>query len=62
MRSLHHKACEVQVLNFLAFAALFVGSGFLSQKDLYVLGAIHTAICVLLYLVVGTPWLWLVTR
>jgi DASS family divalent anion:Na+ symporter len=39
---------------------LFVGSGYLSQKDLYKLGAIHTAACVLIYLVIGTPWLWLV--
>jgi DASS family divalent anion:Na+ symporter len=41
---------------------LFVGSGYLSQGDLYKLGAMHTAFCVVLYLVVGTPWLWLVTR
>jgi DASS family divalent anion:Na+ symporter len=41
---------------------LFVGSGYLSQGDLYRLGAIHTAFCTLLFLVVGTPWLWLVAR
>jgi DASS family divalent anion:Na+ symporter len=41
---------------------LFVGSGYLSQKDLYRLGALHTGFCVLLYLVVGTPWLMLVAR
>jgi DASS family divalent anion:Na+ symporter len=41
---------------------LFVGSGYVSQQDLYRLGALHTALCVLLFLVVGTPWLLLVTR
>ena len=41
---------------------LFVGSGYLSQGELYRLGAIHTGFCFLLYLLVGTPWLWLVTR
>jgi DASS family divalent anion:Na+ symporter len=40
---------------------LFVGSGYLSQGDLYRLGALHTGFCVVLYLVVGTPWLLLVT-
>jgi divalent anion:Na+ symporter, DASS family len=41
---------------------LFVGSGYLSQKDLYGLGALHTGFCVVLFLLVGTPWLWLITR
>jgi DASS family divalent anion:Na+ symporter len=41
---------------------LFVGSGYLSQGDLYRLGGIHTGFCFLLYLLVGAPWLWLVTR
>jgi DASS family divalent anion:Na+ symporter len=41
---------------------LFVGSGYLSQGDLYRLGGLHTGFCFLLYLLVGTPWLWLVTR
>ncbi|HEU4647672.1 MAG TPA: DASS family sodium-coupled anion symporter [Gemmatimonadales bacterium] len=41
---------------------LFVGSGYLSQEELYRLGALHTGVCVLLYLLVGTPWLLLVTR
>jgi DASS family divalent anion:Na+ symporter len=41
---------------------LFAGSGYLSQGDLYKLGALHTAFCVLLFLLVGTPWLWLVAR
>ncbi len=41
---------------------LFVDSGFLSQKDAYRLGAIATAFCLLVYLVVGTPWLLAVAR
>jgi divalent anion:Na+ symporter, DASS family len=41
---------------------LFAGSGYLSQGDLYRLGALHTAFCVVLFLLVGTPWLWLVAR
>jgi DASS family divalent anion:Na+ symporter len=41
---------------------LFVGSGYLSQGDVYRLGALHTGLCVLLYLLVGTPWLLLVAR
>lgn len=41
---------------------LFVGSGYLSQGDLYKWGAIHTAVCILIYLLIGTPWLLLVTR
>lgn len=41
---------------------LFVGSGYLPQGDLYRLGAFHTGFCVLLYLVIGTPWLMLITR
>ena len=41
---------------------LFVGSGYLSQKDLYRLGALHTGCCLLLYLLIGTPWLLLTSR
>jgi DASS family divalent anion:Na+ symporter len=41
---------------------LFAGSGFLSQRDLYRLGGLTTAFSLLLYLVVGTPWLMLVAR
>jgi divalent anion:Na+ symporter, DASS family len=41
---------------------LFAGSGYLSQGDLYRLGAFNTAFCLLLYLVLGTPWLMLVAR
>jgi DASS family divalent anion:Na+ symporter len=41
---------------------LFVGSGYLSQRDLYRLGAATTAVSFLIYTVVGTAWLWLVAR
>jgi divalent anion:Na+ symporter, DASS family len=41
---------------------LFAGSGFLSQRDLYRLGALTTACSMVLYLVVGVPWLRLVLR
>jgi len=41
---------------------LFAGSGFLSQRDLYRLGALTTACSMVLYLVVGLPWLRLVVR
>jgi DASS family divalent anion:Na+ symporter len=41
---------------------LFAGSGFLTQGDLYKLGALATFFNLLVYLLVGTPWLLLVTR
>jgi DASS family divalent anion:Na+ symporter len=41
---------------------LFAGSGYLSQGDLYRLGAIVTGINVLIYFVVGTAWLSVVAR
>ena len=41
---------------------LFTGSGYLSQGELYRLGAITTGISLLVYVVVGTPWLMLVAR
>jgi DASS family divalent anion:Na+ symporter len=41
---------------------LFAGSGYLSQDDLYGLGALTAGFCLLLYLVVGIPWLLLVAR
>ena len=41
---------------------LFAGSGFLSQGDLYRLGGLATALGLLLYMIVGTPWLLLVVR
>jgi DASS family divalent anion:Na+ symporter len=39
---------------------LFAGSGYLSQGDLYRLGAITTTVSFLVYAVVGTTWLLLV--
>jgi divalent anion:Na+ symporter, DASS family len=41
---------------------LFTDSGYLSQKDAYRLGAIATFFSLLVYLVVGTPWLLAVAR
>jgi DASS family divalent anion:Na+ symporter len=41
---------------------LFAGSGLLSQRDLYRLGGLTTVCTMLLYLIVGTPWLLLVAR
>jgi DASS family divalent anion:Na+ symporter len=41
---------------------LFAGSGYLTQADLYRLGAFNTAFCLVLYLAIGTPWLMLVAR
>jgi DASS family divalent anion:Na+ symporter len=35
---------------------LFAGSGYLSQGDIYKLGALATGVCLLIYLVVGIPW------
>jgi DASS family divalent anion:Na+ symporter len=41
---------------------LFAGSGYLSQGELYRLGAITTAVSFLVYAVVATPWLMVVVR
>jgi DASS family divalent anion:Na+ symporter len=41
---------------------LFASSGYLSQGELYRLGAMTTAFCLLVYVVVGAPWLALVAR
>ena len=41
---------------------LFAGSGYLSQGDLYKLGAITTAASFVIYAVVGTAWLWITVR
>jgi divalent anion:Na+ symporter, DASS family len=41
---------------------LFSGSGYLSQGQLYRLGAITTAISLVIYLAVATPWLLAVAR
>jgi DASS family divalent anion:Na+ symporter len=41
---------------------LFAGSGYLSQGELYRIGALTTAFNLAVYLVVGAPWLALVAR
>jgi DASS family divalent anion:Na+ symporter len=41
---------------------LFADSGYLSQGDLYRLGAITTAVNMAVYFVIGTPWLFVVAR
>ena len=41
---------------------IFVGSGYLTQGELYRAGAITTAFCLLVFLVVGTPWLLFILR
>jgi DASS family divalent anion:Na+ symporter len=41
---------------------IFVGSGYLTQPELYRLGLLTTVFCLLVSLVVGTPWLLLVAR
>jgi DASS family divalent anion:Na+ symporter len=41
---------------------LFAGSGYLSQGEMYRLGAVTTVASLVVYLVVGIPWLMLVTR
>jgi DASS family divalent anion:Na+ symporter len=38
---------------------LFTGSGYLSQGELYTLGAITTTVSFIIYAVVGTAWLML---
>jgi DASS family divalent anion:Na+ symporter len=41
---------------------IFVGSGYLTQRELYRLGALTTGFCLLVFLALGTPWLLLVAR
>ncbi len=41
---------------------LFAGSGYLTQRELYRLGAMTTAFNLAVLLLVGTPWLMMVTR
>jgi divalent anion:Na+ symporter, DASS family len=41
---------------------IFVGSGYMTQGELYKLGALTTFFCLLVFLLVGTPWLLLVVR
>jgi DASS family divalent anion:Na+ symporter len=41
---------------------IFVGSSYLTQGELYRLGLLTTAFCMLVFLVIGTPWLLFVAR
>ena len=41
---------------------IFVGSNYLTQGEFYWLGLLTTGFCLLVFLVVGTPWLLLVAR
>jgi len=41
---------------------IFAGSGYLTQVELYRLGFLTTAFCLLVFLVIGTPWLLFVAR
>ncbi len=41
---------------------LFAGSGYLPQGEMYRIGAIVTVFCLVLYVVIGTPWLMWVSR
>ncbi len=41
---------------------IFVGAGYNTQGELYRMGAVTTAFNLLVFLVVGTPWILFVTR
>jgi DASS family divalent anion:Na+ symporter len=41
---------------------IFVGSNYLTQAELYRLGLLTTVFCMLVFLVIGTPWLLFVAR
>ena len=41
---------------------IFVAAGYLSQGELYRLGAITTVFCLLVFLLVGTPWLLFIAQ
>ena len=41
---------------------IFVGAGYNTQGELYRMGALTTAFNLLVFLVVGTPWILFVTR
>src|SRR5215472_1753575 len=41
---------------------IFVGSNYLTQGELYWLGLLTTGFCLLMFLVLGTPWLLFVAR
>jgi DASS family divalent anion:Na+ symporter len=39
---------------------IFVGSGYLEGREVYIFGGLTTLLCFLVYLLVGTPWILLV--
>ena len=41
---------------------IFVGSNYLTQGELYQLGLLTTGFCLVVFLVLGTPWLLFVAR
>jgi DASS family divalent anion:Na+ symporter len=41
---------------------IFVGSGYLTQRECYRLGALTTAYCLVVFLALGTPWLLFIAR
>jgi len=41
---------------------IFVGSSYLTQGELYRLGLLTTVFCLLVFLVIGTPWLLFVVH
>ena len=41
---------------------IFVGSGYLTQRELYRLGILMTFAFLAIFMVIGTPWIYLVTR
>jgi DASS family divalent anion:Na+ symporter len=41
---------------------IFVGAGYLTQRELYRLGLLTTIFFLAVFLVVGTPWILLVAR
>ena len=57
-----HTLPGVVILQGSSANLLFAGSGYLSQRDLYRLGALTTACNMTIYLIIGTPWFRLVLR
>lgn len=41
---------------------IFVGSGYLTQRELYRLGLVTTALFLVVFMVIGSPWVFLVTK
>ena len=41
---------------------IFVASGYLTQRELYTLGALITLAFLAIYLVIGSPWVYFVMR